>query len=257
MSEELDKKTWNTRIAVGRMAYDAGYYSQAARHFCIALDYATEHNMPPSCMAINYVSLGKTMASMGNYKETEQYLIKALAIDESLDDHSVDVAADYSELGMLYFKMGRLDESAQCNEKCLQLISAFKEPPAFLYGKVLKQMAILKSEAGDMDGALALVDRALETIEAAHDGKNQLVYGEAMMVKCMLLVDMGRGEEARELYPQAMQIVEMNRGPFHPKVATMMDMFATMTSNAGHPKASEYLKEQAEHIRDFSRRHKL
>lgn len=257
MSDELDQKTWNTRIAVGKMAYDAGYYSQAARHFRTAMDYATEHNMEPSCLAINYVSLAKTLASMGNYKEAEQLLVKALAIDESLDEHGVDVAADYSELGMLYFKLGRLDESRQYNEKCLEIVSTFKEPPAFLYGKVLKQLAILKSEAGDLEGALVLIDQAIATIEHAHDGKNQLVYGEALMVKTMLLVDLGREDEARELYPLALQIVEMNRGPFHPKVATMMDMFATMTSNAGRDKVSEYLKEKAQHIRDFGRRHKM
>lgn len=254
MSDD-DKKTWNTRIAVGKMAYDAGYYSQAARHFRTALEFAQEHNMDQPYLSINYISLGKTLASMGNYKEAEKFLMKALIIDEALEDHNMEVASDYSELGMLYFKLGRLEESTQYNQKALDILNTLKEPPAMLQAKILKLMAIIKSEAGELETAVSLIDKAIEKIEKVHGGKDQLLYGEALMVKTMILVDLGKEDEAREIYPQALQLVEMNRGPFHPKVATMMDMFATMTSNAGRQKVSEYLKNKAQHIRDFGRRH--
>ena len=241
-------------MAVGRMAYDMSYYSQAARHFRKALEIAKAANLPADELAKNQVSLGKTLACMGNYHEAEHCLEAALSLDEGVNAHGLDTASDYTELGLLYFKTGRLAQAEDYNKRAVDLLKSFKTAPADLVTKALKQLAIVRSENGDLDGAMVAADEAIAIFENSSLSKNHLIYGEALMVKTILLVEKGDNEAAKEIFWKAMQIVELNRGPFHPKVATMMDMFSEMTAQAGKKGASDYLHRRAEEIRQAGRK---
>jgi tetratricopeptide (TPR) repeat protein len=256
MQEEKDARTWSTRMAVGRMAYIATYYSQAARHFRMALEFAREHNLESKYLSENLVSLGKTLASMGNHKEAEHLLKEALALDEANPENSFEKAVDYTELGLLYFKLGNLSLARDYNVKAVGLLKQFTKPPAETLAKALKQLAILACEDEAYAQARTYCLEALSVISEGNLGKTHLLYGEVLMVQAFAELELGNMDDARELWQQAIQIVEMNRGENSPKVASMMDMFAEMTEQAGRTKATEYLKKRAQEIRDFTKRHR-
>lgn len=246
---ETNQKSWSTRMAVGRMSYDMGYYSQAIRHFTKALETAKSPGFDQTDLANTYLSLGKSYACTGNVKEAESYLTRALEIDERSPEHIIARATDYVELALFYFKTGRLAEAADYNQKAIDSLDKLENPPVVLLAKALKQLAIVTAEHLNFDLALIHADRAISALENGGGQKQSLIYGEVLMVKTIALVELGKLEEAKDLYARAIQTIELNRGPFHPKVASILDMFSELTAQTGKRVASETLHEEAEEIR--------
>lgn len=243
------QKSYNTRMAVGRMSYDMGYYSQAIRHFTKALEIAVAPDFAADDLANTYLSLGKSYACAGNHKEAESYLNKAMEVDERSPEHVIARATDYVELALLYASTGRLDAASDYNQKAISILDKLEKPPAGLLAKALKQLAIVASESHNFDLALLHTDRAITVLENAGNQKQSLIYGEVLMVKTIALVELGNLEEAKALYHRAIQTIELNRGPFNPKVANILDMFSELTAQTGKTVASEVLHKKAEEIR--------
>jgi hypothetical protein len=83
-------------------------------------------------------------------------------------------------------------------------------------------------------------------------GKNSMIYGDVLLVKVFFLAELGRYEEAAELYPQAMQIVAMMRGLKHPRVEEAINIFKEMENpsvvlNADQTKKMETTREASHH----------
>lgn len=251
---ENNHKLWSTRLAVGKMAYDMAYFGQAVRHFTKALDLAKANHFGEEELSSSYLALGKALACMGRYQEAEGNLSKALEIDERSPERSIERATDYVELALFYSRTGRIDEAADYNARAISLLDHLDNTPASLLAKALKQLAVIKAEQHDFDLASLYIDRAIEALEKEGGQKQSLIYGESLMVKTIVLLELGDTEGAQALYPQAIQTIELNRGPFNPKLANMMDMFSELTAETGHPKASEILHKKAEVIRNAKTR---
>jgi tetratricopeptide (TPR) repeat protein len=245
------EKLFATRMAVGRMAYDMGYFGQAVRHFHTALELAGKENLPAPSLADANLSLGKAYACQGRYKEAEEYLTKALNLDAAEADRprSIEQAMDYIELALLYSKTARKEQAIDYNKRAISLLDKLKTSPVEQKAKALKQLALIYCEEQEYEEAMAHISIAVDALEKAGGLKQTLIYGECLMVKSIVLVELGDIDSAREIYYTAMQTIELNRGPFHPKVANMMDMFSEMTAQAGRTKASEILAKKASKIR--------
>ena len=153
MADQNDNelKRFSARLAVGRMAYDTGYFSQAARHFQLALNAVEELNLPKELEARALIGLAKSTAATGNFNKAESLLQKALSIDCSDYESTVEEAEDYHQLSLLYWRSGRADQSLQVAKKAWSLANQDDCSPDELKAKLLKHLAVLAEQAGRLD----------------------------------------------------------------------------------------------------------
>lgn len=246
----------NTKLAVAHMAYDAGYYSQAIRHFRLVLSILESEEANDSMKARAMTGLAKSLAAIGKYEEAEPMIRQALLIDENLPEASTACAEDYHQLALLYWRSGRNAESQEYAERALKLVErAGKHAPDELKAKLLKHFAVLAEQAGNTREAERHLNKAIEFIEYSSQlGKQSMIYGDVLLVKVLFLAEQGRFEEAEELYPQAIQIIAITRGPAHPRVEEAMNIFREMqasqldaTSNHDRTKKIETAREASHH----------
>lgn len=234
------ERKFNTRLAVGRMAYDGGYYSQAARHFQLALNSAEDNNLALELKAQALVALAKATAALGNFNKAKDCLEKALAIDESDNISYVEEAEDYHQLSLLYWRSGKTDLAFELATKSWTLANADPNTPDELKAKLLKHFAVLSEQTGKLTDCENYLNLALEFIEDSPElGKFSAIYGDVLLVKVLLLAEQNRLEEAAELYPHASQIAQISRGITHPRVKEVLSLFGDFTNKVGHESNSE------------------
>ncbi len=221
---------WQTRMAVGRMAYDAGYYQQAARHFRLAMQLLDMGAFKPTFKARTLTGLAKSLAAIGKYAEAEPLILEALSIDEHCSDAVAESAEDYHQLSLLCWRSGRNPQSLTYAQKAFELAKkAGSDAPDELKAKLLKHFAVLSEQSGNIAETEHYLNKAVEFILRSDQlGKNSEIYGDVLLVKVFFLAEQGRYEEAAELYPQAMQIVAIKRGLEHPKVEEAINIFKEM-----------------------------
>lgn len=217
-------------MAVGRLAYEAGYYTQASRHFKLALQMLESGDFAAAYRARILTGLAKSLAAQGLYTEAEPMILEALQLDEINSSALADRAEDYHQLSLLCWRNGRSEESLQYAKAALKLVSTpGSDAPDELIAKLLKHHAVLAEQAGRLAESERYLNEAIQFILCSDTlGKNSTIYGDVLLVKVFLLAEQARYEEAAELYPQAMQIVSINRGLEHPKVEEAINIFKEM-----------------------------
>ncbi len=58
--------------------YEAGYFTQAIRHFRLALDMQESGNLSDSLKARSLTGLAKSLAAIGKYADAEPLILEAL-----------------------------------------------------------------------------------------------------------------------------------------------------------------------------------
>lgn len=226
MQDDKNIRKWSVRMAVGRMAYDAGLFNQAARHFREALNESEECGLPDAPRARSLVSLAKALSAVGQFEEAEHLLTQAITIDEADNTTLVDEAEDYHQLSLLYWRSGRPERALAIAQRAWNLLQRSKDAPDELKAKLLKHFAVLAEQAGKLDECERYLNEAIDFIERSSElNRHSSIYGDVLLVKVLLLAERGRIDEALELYPLAIQIVEINRGIKHPRVGEVLEIF--------------------------------
>ncbi|HIA52090.1 MAG TPA: tetratricopeptide repeat protein [Candidatus Melainabacteria bacterium] len=251
-TEKLSR--WQTRMAVGRMAYDAGYFTQAVRHFRLALELQESGELASALKARSLTGLAKSLAAIGKYAEAEPLILEALNIDKGSIDSIAERAEDYHQLSLLCWRSGRNAESLDFAQKAFELAKkAGRDTSDELTAKLLKHLAVLAEQSGNISETERYLDQAIEFITCSSQlGKNSMIYGDVLLVKVFFLAEQRRYEEAAELYPQAMQIVSMTRGLEHPRVEEAIKIFEDMENsavgiNAERAKKMETMRDVSHH----------
>lgn len=226
-------RRWKTIMAVGRMDYDSGCYSQAARHFQSALDCIQKYSLDDSLRARTLLNLAKSVAALGNFEKAEQMMREVISIDESDTSSLLDDAEDYHQLSLLYWRKGQLAQSMQCAKKAMNLVERSQDSPDDIVAKLLKHLAVLAQERGELKECEDYLNKAIEFIICSSMlGRQSSIYGDVLLVKVLLLAEQGDFAGAAELYPQAMQIIEINRGLAHPAVHEVMGIFGELNGHS-------------------------
>lgn len=247
-------RRWYSRMSVGHMAYAAGSYTQAVRHFRLALELSESLDLADSLRTRALTGLAKSLAALGKFEEAERMIQSALQVDEGSPDAVAECAEDYHQLSLLCWRSGRNAESMGFAQRAYELVQkAGHDAPDELRAKLLKHFAVLSEQAGNVAETERCLNRAIEFIEGSSElGKTSMIYGDVLLVKVLFLAEQGRLDEAAELYPQAMQIVAMTRGLQHPRVEEAMSIFRDMetaeaVSNADRAKRMETARNNSRH----------
>ncbi len=157
MDLSTDIRLWKTKMAVGRMAYEAGQFSQASQHFRKSLNIVEEKQLPDELLSQSLVNLAKTLGTIGSFDQAEEYLQRALRLDEvscQLDDElTVELIEDYHQLSLLYWREGRASLAEQPLAKAFELLKAHPNVPDELKAKLMKHRVVLAELSGDIINA--------------------------------------------------------------------------------------------------------
>jgi len=223
--DESNYRKYQVRLEVGRMAYETGAFTQAARNFQLALTMV-EETMPNSQLeSPALLGLAKSIAALGRFTDAEKLIRRALEIDSSIRDIA-DEAEDYHQLSLLYWRSGRNDLSLELAMQSWDLANQDSDSPDELKAKLLKHFAVLSEQAGKLDECDKYLTRAIELIESSPQlDKQSSIYGDVLLVKVLVLAEQNKLAEAAQLYAHAINLVEMKRGISHPRVHEVLELF--------------------------------
>lgn len=256
MNFEADLKLWKTKMAVGRMAYEAGMSRQAAQHFQRALELVDEKKLPDELLSQTLLNLAKSLGSLGRFDEAEHMLRRALQLDEqnsaSDADFFVELIEDYHQLSLLYWRSGKADLAGEPLKKAFELLAQHPKVPDELTAKLLKHKAVLAEFSGDYKLCDKLINECLNFIRESHElGKDSALFGDCLMVKVMVLAELDKYDEAIELYQEAKQVLEFTRGLAHPRIAQMMEALAVLAQRKGLLSSAEELRREEAEVKEL------
>jgi tetratricopeptide (TPR) repeat protein len=118
-----------------------------------------------------------------NWQAVADRFREAVAIDGTRPDGHRNLAVALSRLG-------RMDEAAESYDKALSLMKRGSEP----WLEVIKALAVIRFNQGDLDAALELAQRTLEAVPADPEATSQIA---------LILDRQGKTEEAVAAYDEA------------------------------------------------------
>jgi tetratricopeptide (TPR) repeat protein/predicted Ser/Thr protein kinase len=110
---------------------------------------------PPFDRSTTYAMLGNVLTSQKRYEEALQYYAQA----EAIEDAPFGRLQAVNGRGVCEHGLGRLDDAIATFESALALAEAQREPPDMLTS-LMSNLAILYGEQGDIDKAIATLERA-------------------------------------------------------------------------------------------------
>jgi tetratricopeptide (TPR) repeat protein len=247
-SENGVLKALSARLSVARLAYDAGSFAQAAKHFQVALSMVENSCMPECFRGRALLGLAKCHAAMGDFSKAESLIEKVVVIDEADPGTTTDEAEDLHQLSLLYWRKGQLDLSFEFANRAYQIAVVAPDCPDELIAKLLKHFAVLSEQMGLLDDCQRYLNQATEFIEDSSAlGRQSSIYGDVLLVKVLLLVEQNHLDKALELYPHAIQVVEFNRGPKHPHVKEVLSIFRDFQENRAGSESITELRQSLLH----------
>jgi tetratricopeptide (TPR) repeat protein len=248
-------------MAVGRMAYQSGFFPQAVHHFRKALDLINEKGLPQELLSRTLVGLAKALGSMGQFEEGERLMNQALSLDLSDQVTDVELIEDYHQLSLLYWRAHRQELANDALKKAWQLLQDHSNPeevPDELTAKLMKHRAVLAALNGDNQKSEKLIDEALDFISGSPDlGKFSTIYGDSLMVKLTLLLEKEHFEEAQELLPEALKVLDVTRGEQHIKTLELVESILHMVKEKGREKDFAKLQIEADRIKAMLKKKEL
>ncbi|MEQ9616738.1 MAG: serine/threonine-protein kinase [Phycisphaerales bacterium] len=148
---------------MGRIYWNAAQYENAREHYSTALEmrrnlFGTDN--PQTAETSQH--LASTLTILNDYAQAETLLRSALAsFIASFDDQHPSVAQVWFALGRCLHEQGETEESVECLEHALTLIESQVGPDDWRVGNALHGLAAALIDAGDLDRARELADRAL------------------------------------------------------------------------------------------------
>jgi esterase/lipase superfamily enzyme len=226
--------------------YLAGKYDEAlpmADDFLSSITARFREDSSSYAVAISV--LARLYQAQGRFKEAEDYVKRALAIDERdyPPDHP-NIAGDFSALGQLYQAEGRLDEAEPLLKRALAINENASESDPADVGRALNNLAWLYQEQGRYAEAEPLVTRSLLLIEKAL-GPGDEDYGRALDTLAKLYEGQGRVNDAELLYRRAIAILEAKRGTDYAGVAVSRQNLGGLLKSMGRLDEAEPLLKQA------------
>jgi CHAT domain-containing protein/Tfp pilus assembly protein PilF len=235
----------NALVDLGRLYEEMGFYGRAEPYFERArsiMEREVAPNSPEIAIFLDY--LANVAAELGDYARAEGLYLRALSLQSSLDQESLEVAVSKLGLGELHTAMGDLNGAEPLLTAALAIVEKKLQPSDPNVAIALSALADLRSKKGDADGATALLNRAL-IIDAAILGPNDPKI--AMYQTRLARIEQARGklDAAEQLFRRALALREKVLGGAHPAVADSLLEVSAIRRLRGDVGAAEPLYQRA------------
>ncbi len=225
-------------------AIDNGRYSEAILR--ASLSEIEEHPTgDPVDLSATLSNLGWTLRYRGRYGEAEQYLRRALDIDE----HAIPIYEDAVrvrcvQLAQCLGEQGKLAEAEPFCRRALAISERVHGPNHQAVGVSLGTLAWNLEATNRLAEAEPLMRRALEIAER-NSGPNHPDVARALGLLASLLRGTNRFAEAEPLMRRALAINEQCYGTNHPEVASRLSSLALLLQATNRLAEAEPLMRRA------------
>lgn len=225
-------------IPLARAEYELGHYSTAEAFLRKVLE---AHSEDP--LILN--NLGLVLNEEAKYSEAEQFLMRALAIDEKeLGPDDPVVATNLNNLGLLYYSQARYADAEPLYKRALTIDEeafGLDNPDISIR---LNNLALLYYAQGRFADAEPLYKRALTIGERAL-GPDHPRVATSLNNLAELYRAQGKYAEAEPLYKRALTIDEHALGPDHPDVSVRLNNLGLLYYSQGRYADAEPLYQRA------------
>jgi len=150
---------------------------------------------------------GDIMMMTKNYKEAEEFFEKSLdIIYEYFPRDDLPLIYSHTNLGELYFRQGKFEESERLLTQCLELRKIQKQCVYFGYIK----LAMLYTKWEKLDKARECLNKSLENIELLTERDKEILYGRYHRNWGQIHFKEGKLEDAKESYKKAIRFISAN-----------------------------------------------
>lgn len=152
-----------------------------------------------------YNNMSSLLEKMGKNEEALELLIKALGILKNYPEREMEAATNFTNLGLLYLKIGDYDSGKKC---VLQALSMFEglAVPASHYSAALSAMSEIYYHEKNYEQAILYYQKTLDEIKL-HYGMN-LSYAIVCENCAVVCREAGQTERAEEYLKTAAEIRE-------------------------------------------------
>lgn len=159
------------------------------------------HILPPDVYPLTLANMASCYIGLGQVDSAVALLDSALKIS-NVSEGNYELSNTYYLLGKAYNLEGDLVSAMRCLDKGLEASRRFGEMD--LRARIWMEKAAVLEKQSDYEGALALIDSAMRTVE---DSKNRLIQMEAIGMKSTLNDCAGNMEEAYVSLKQYLELV--------------------------------------------------
>jgi eukaryotic-like serine/threonine-protein kinase len=179
-------------------------------------------------------TMGVAFLSLGEYASAERLLSRAASLYARIrGSQRRETLATRTNLAIVYFREGRLDEARRLHEQTLKALRATVGA---------RDIATLKSIAGfvnvliaqaSLEEARSLLEEELATARATLGDDHQTTLG-ALLSLARVNMALGRLDDARAVDEQVLQLSTRKFGPEHPRTLIAMNNLASVLKEQGH-----------------------
>lgn len=156
-----------------------------------------------------YNNMSSLLEKMGKNEEALELLMKALGILRSYPERQMEAATNFTNLGLLYLKMGDYESGKKCAVQAVQMFEGLGQPASH-YSAALSALAEIAYHEKDYEQAVLWYEKTLAEIET-HYGFNQ-AYAIICENLAQVYRDAGQEEKERERLHRAREIRNKIKG---------------------------------------------
>lgn len=244
---EREHALWKTHMAVGRIAYEDGYYSASIRNYLSALASAEILNLVDEYKSQTLLGLARSYVEVGQYSQAEKLYRSVLQMDE-LAANQYDLSIDLNDLAVLYCRTGKDEKAEELLRQSLAIFESAGDADALDLATTLKNLAHVCCKQNRFADSEKYIHKAFTLCDTGALRRTKLA-AEIFVVKSLIAAKQGLLAEAEDLIQQAIPILELVTGGEHPQLADFLDLAAEILRKEGLPDQALPLVERANAIR--------
>jgi serine/threonine-protein kinase len=203
-------------------------------------------------LAASLYLMGEVRGYQGDFRASEEFLLRALSIQEStLGMIHPDTARTLNTLGVLMHYTGRYDEGEPFFRRALELRREIYGERHLEIVESLNDLGFLLEENGRFDDAERLYREALRMSEGLV-GREHPATAEVMAHLAWLAEEKGDYRAAEAMLREVLDVEIRMKGADHPEVGTAMNDLALVLHDEGRlEEAEEYQREVLARFRRY------
>lgn len=159
-----------------------------------------------------WFALAQNSFNAGDLRKAQRQIAEALRIERKVLDATNPILANtLSMQGQIYQGLGQLTEAERSLREAVAIYRQAFDGPHFLIGIAEVYLALIESQRGQHDAALATLADARKNYDASY-GKTHPNHGDLLVNRAKVLVHAGRFAEARADCAAGIKILEETLG---------------------------------------------
>ncbi|MBE0656046.1 MAG: tetratricopeptide repeat protein, partial [Bryobacteraceae bacterium] len=190
-----------------------------------------------------YETLGEICRKLGQFDRADQLLSQAMARRKSMPGGEQAMARILVAQGLLRVEQARLEEAERLVREGLDLAERSLPPGHPEIATALDGLGRVLEEKGDYDGAIRVLERAVE-LRSGQQGSDGALAGSQYELANVYFYA-GRYKESEALNRTVLELNRRTFGSGHPKVAEALINLGAIQQDLGHYGEAEKLHRQA------------